>query len=91
MRHTNGDTTTNGATPRPSQKTVPVDIESTSNDRLVYKTPVALQKRKKMAPPVESSNSEGEESQAASEVDLILEKKRKRSDSTTLVRKLIDC
>lgn len=85
------DTTT---TPRQKRIPVDTDIESDNNAGLYTKTPVALQKKKKTAPPVESSNSEGQES--VSEVALILKvmvgKKRStgRSDSATLVRKIID-
>ena len=67
LRHTNGDTEIldNSATPGPRQKDhqrhVDTDVELDSDVDKQYKTPVALQKKKRITLPViEPSESEGE-------------------------------
>lgn len=90
---------TNVATPRPtrSQKSIVIaddtDIESDGNVEL-YKTPIALQKRKKTAPVsrrgIESSKLGNEESVSESEINLNLKgKKRNGPHSSTKVRRLL--
>lgn len=78
LKHTNGDISvhTDDATPR--QKRVPfddTDIESENSDK-TYKTPVILQKKKKVMPaPVESSSWEGEESSGTEVIQVKLKPK----------------
>ena len=63
-----------GAAPAPRQKVVPsehedTDVEFHSNVG-PYKTPVALQKKKKIAPVVKSSDSEGPGEDSQSEIQV---------------------
>jgi len=89
----------NVATPRPSQKSIVIagqdntDIESDGNVGS-YKTPIALQNRKKTASVsrrgIESSKLGNEESVSESEINLNLKgKKRNGSHSSTKVRRLL--
>ena len=83
LRHTNGDVETisnNSAPPRPRQKNLQVehidtDIETDSNVSEPYKTPVALQKKKRtmLAPVIE-----GEDSQVEQKKQKVIEKKGKK-------------
>lgn len=53
------------------------DIGFDSNVK--FKTPVALQKKKKKAPVIQSSMSDSEDERSVSDINLKVDKKKKRS------------